>query len=75
MANQSYTHFAHTQPVWIGRIGSTEPAAARAAARDLLNALTFSEGKFTESYGKAIPSGLVARMAETRRRLSKIAAE
>jgi TolB protein len=39
----SYAHFAHTQPVWIGRIGSTEPAAARAAAKDLLKALSYSE--------------------------------
>ena len=71
----SYTHFAHTQPVWIGRVGSTEPGAARAAAKDLLRALTYSENKFTESYGNAVPPGLVARIAETRRRLSGMAKE
>lgn len=71
----SYTHFAHTQPLWIGRIGSTDPAAARAAAKDLLKALSYSEAKFTGSYGAAIPPGLVARIAETRRRLSPMAAE
>ena len=71
----SYAHFAHTQPVWINRIASTEPMAARAAAKDLLKALTYSESKFTESYGTAIPPGLVARLAKTRWRLSQIAAE
>ena len=71
----SYAHFAHTQPVWIGRIGSTDPRAARAAAKDLLKALSYSESKFTESYGTAVPPGLVARVVETRRRLSLIAAE
>ena len=71
----SYAHFAHTQPVWINRIASTEPMAARAAAKDLLKALTYSESKFTESYGTAIPPGLVARLAKTRSRLSQIAAE
>jgi TolB protein len=71
----SYTHFAHTQPVWIGRVGSTELRAARVAAKDLLTALTYSENKFTESYGSAVPPGLVARMAETRRRLARMANE
>jgi TolB protein len=71
----SYTHFAHTQPVWIGRVGSTEATAARAAAKDLLKALSYSESKFTESYGAAVPPGLIARLTETRRRLSHIAAE
>ncbi|MDP9413649.1 MAG: CehA/McbA family metallohydrolase [Pseudomonadota bacterium] len=71
----SYAHFAHSQPLWINRIGSTEPLAARTAAKDLLKALAYSEGKFRESYGAAIPAGLVARIGEARRRLSQIAAE
>jgi TolB protein len=71
----SFTHFAHSQPLWINRVGSTDPAAARAAARDLLKALSYSEGKFAESYGKGVPPGLVARMVEARRRLAKMAAE
>lgn len=71
----SYTHFAHSQPVWINRIGSTEPSAARAAARDLLRALAFSEGKFTESYGAAMPAGLRARIGEARQRLTQLAGD
>ena len=61
--------------MWINRIASTEPMATRAAAKDLLKALTYSESKFTESYGTAIPPGLVARLAKARWRLSQIAAE
>ncbi len=69
----SFVHFAHTQPVWINRVGSTEPLAARAAAEDLLRALDYSEGKFTESYGAAIPPGLLVRLGDARQRLKQIA--
>jgi TolB protein len=69
----SYVHFAHTQPVWINHVGSTEPLAARAAAEDLLRALDYSEARFTESYGAAIPPGLVVRLTEARRRLTQFA--
>ncbi len=68
----SYAHFAHTQPVWINEVGSTEPQAARAAAQDLLRALDQSESRFTDSYGTAIPPGLRARLTEARRRLTRI---
>jgi TolB protein len=67
----SYVHFAHTQPVWIDHVGSTEPVAARAAAADLLKALDHSERRFAESYGDAIPPGLRARLTEARRRLTR----
>jgi TolB protein len=70
----SYAHFAHTQPIWIGRVGSIEPAAARAAATDLLAALAYSEGKFAASYGKSVPPGLTARVEATRKKLAAIAA-
>ena len=62
----SYTHFAHTQPVWIDHVGSTDPQAARAAAQDLLAALDFSEENFRKSYGADIPPGLVTRIGEAR---------
>lgn len=71
----SYTHFAHTQPVWINQVGSTEPSAARAAASDLLRALDHSEGRFQESYGAAIPPGLLARLQQARQRLTQVAGE
>lgn len=66
----SYAHFAHTQPVWIDRVGSTEPAASRAAAMDLLRALDHSASRFTESYGADIPPGLSARLQNTRQVLT-----
>ncbi len=70
----SYAHFAHTQPIWIGQVGSIEPTAARAAAVDLLAALKYSESKFAASYGKSVPPGLTARIEETRKKLAAIAA-
>ena len=69
----SFTHFAHTQPVWIDHVGSTNAEAARAAARDLLAALDFSEANFRKSYGEEIPDGLVDRIGETRAALTAIA--
>lgn len=69
----SYTHFAHTQPVWIDHVGSTDPQAARAAAQDLLAALDFSEDNFRKSYGADIPPGLVTRIGEARSKLTAIA--
>jgi TolB protein len=65
----SFAHFAHSQPLWIGRIGSTDPAAARSAAADLLNALDHSEQKFTQSYGTSMPPGLRQRLDEARQKL------
>jgi len=70
----SYAHFAHTQPIWIGQMGSVEPAVARAAAEDLLAALKYSESRYGESYGKSVPPGLTARIEETRKKLAVIAA-
>jgi len=71
----SYVHFAHTQPVWINHVGSTEPLAAQAAAEDLLRALDYSEGRFTESYGAAIPPGLLGRLKDARQRLTQFAGQ
>ena len=44
--------FAHSSPVWIGAIGSTDPAARAAAARDLLRAIDAAEKQAREAYGK-----------------------
>jgi TolB protein len=49
--------FAHTAPVWIARVGSTEPAAERAAAQDLLRALDHARLLLDARYGDVdIPS-------------------
>ena len=71
----SYAHFAHTQPVWIDHVGSTEPLSARASAVDLLRALDHSEGRFNQSYGAAIPPGLRLRLSDARRRLLQVAGQ
>ncbi len=69
----SFVQFAHTQPVWIDHVGSTEPIAARAAATDLLKALDYSADRFAESYGADVPPGLRRRLGEARQRLTILA--
>lgn len=68
----SYAQFAHTQPVWIDHVGSTDQIAARAAATDLLKILIYSQGKFSESYGSKVPPGLSARLNQAGQDLRKI---
>jgi TolB protein len=54
-AMDSYA-YAHTAPVWIGRVGSSDPVAARAAARDLLRALDVAEKRMSAQYvGADVP--------------------
>lgn len=71
----SFAHFAHTQPLWIGHKGSTDPAMAKSAAADLLRALDYSEQKFNQSYGAALPPSLRTRLAQVRGKLSSIVSE
>lgn len=42
--------FAHTGPLWIGRVGSVEPGAERAAAERLLAVLTLQRKRLDEAY-------------------------
>jgi TolB protein len=51
-AMDSYA-YAHTAPLWIGRQGSVDPAAATQAARDLLRALEVAEGRIATAYAGA----------------------
>jgi TolB protein len=48
-SQESYP-FAHTSAIWFKRVGSTDPAAVRAAASDLLRALDSAEGRMKTSY-------------------------
>jgi TolB protein len=64
--------FAHSSPVWIGDIGSTDPEAAEAAAKDLLRALEYSETQFNKGYLKGIPAGLKERIEQTRHELEAL---
>lgn len=64
--------FAQTSPVWIGVVGSTEPAAARAAAEDLLRALAVAEARTAARYGETPIPAIRAQFTEARERLEAI---
>ncbi|MBI3791007.1 MAG: CehA/McbA family metallohydrolase [Gemmatimonadetes bacterium] len=59
--------FAHTAPVWIDRVGSTEPAAKAQAARDLLRALDVADQALATAYADAEHPRLLAHFAAARR--------
>lgn len=65
--------FAHTAPVWIGAVGSTDAAAERAAARDLLRVLDASEARFEAAYRGVEAPRLRDRFARARRALEAAA--
>ncbi len=67
-AMDSYA-FAHTAPVWIARVGSTEPGARMTAARDLLRALDVADQALEIGYANADHPRLLAHFAAARRRL------
>ncbi len=67
--------FAHSAPIWINELGSTDGAAARAAAQDLMAALEYSEGSFREAYTNGVPPSLQRRINETRARLLELTKE
>jgi TolB protein len=70
-AMDSYA-FAHTAPVWFASVGSTDPAAARRAAGDLLMALEVAEGRVKKAYGDASAPVLLGRIAAARQRLETL---
>ncbi len=51
-AMDSYA-YAHTAPIWIGRVGSVDATTAKAAAKDLLRALDVAERRVNTSYAGA----------------------
>ena len=61
--------FAQTSPVWIREVGSRDPAAAEAAARDLLRALDLSEAEVRERYGELPIPRILERFTLARERL------
>jgi TolB protein len=61
--------FAHTAPIWVGAAGSTDPAAAASAARDLLAALDVAEERITRSYAGTETPVLLGRIAQARQKL------
>jgi TolB protein len=61
--------FAHSAPIWLGRVGASEPQAARAAAQDLLRWMNVAERRLNEGYPASQGTRLKARFAEARRLL------
>ena len=58
--------FAHSSPVWIAHVGSTEPGALAAASADLIRALDFAEMRASESYEGAEVTKLMDRLDAAR---------
>ncbi len=54
--------FAHTSPLWIGRVGSTDPAAEAAAKADLRRALTHMATRTDGAYGEQDLAKMKARI-------------
>jgi len=63
--------FAHSSPIWIGAVGSTDPTALAAAKADLLRALDSAELRVAEAYGNADITMLMSRLAAAREELKE----
>lgn len=64
--------FAHTAPLWIGSVGSTDPVAGSRAARDLLAALDVAEERVRRSYEGTETPVLLGRLAQAREKLQRM---
>jgi TolB protein len=68
-AMDSYA-FAHTSPVWLGHVGSTDPAARARAAEDLGEAIDAAEQRLLATYGgEANVPRILAVIEQARERL------
>jgi TolB protein len=65
--------FAHTGPIWIGKVGSTDPVSRQAAAAELLRALGVAERRLKAGYAGADIPKLEAYFAEARGTLETLA--
>ena len=65
--------FAHTAALWFARVGSTDPEAARTAARDLLAWMDVADARLAEGYAGAEIPVLRERFASARRMLETLA--
>lgn len=64
-AADSYS-FAHTSPVWIGQVGSTDPDAFRRAAEELMPLVDAAEAKLRAAYGD-VPTPRISAAFEAAR--------
>ncbi len=65
--------FAHTAPIWFGSVGSTDPAAARRAAGDLLRWMDVADKHLVDGYGDAPIPELRRLFADARQKLQALA--
>ena len=59
--------FAHTAPIWFGRVGSSDAAAAKVSAQDLLRWMDVAEKRMEQGYSGAKVDNLKKRFGEARR--------
>lgn len=64
--------FAHSSPIWIGEIGSTESKARKKAAQDLLLGLNAAQARAKEAYGERPMPKLYQRFEDARKALDKL---
>ncbi|MDF2156748.1 CehA/McbA family metallohydrolase [Algoriphagus sp. CAU 1675] len=64
--------FAHSSPVWIEAIGSTDPNSRKAAAADLIRAIDAAEGISKAAYGDTEMNRMMSRFEEARKRLREM---
>lgn len=62
--------FAHSSPIWISEIGSTEPSARSAAAADLLRGIDAAQNKARQAYGERPMPRLYQRFDDARKVLT-----
>ncbi|WP_100629447.1 CehA/McbA family metallohydrolase [Algoriphagus formosus] len=59
--------FAHSSPIWIESIGSTDPASKKTAAADLIRAIDASEKIARQAYGEIEMNRMMNRFEEARK--------
>ena len=64
--------FAHSSPIWIESIGSTDANSRKAAAADLIRAIDASERIAKAAYGEVEMSRMMTRFEEARVRLREM---
>ncbi|MCC5940844.1 MAG: CehA/McbA family metallohydrolase [Balneolaceae bacterium] len=64
--------YAHSSPIWIGEVGSSEPGARAEAAADLIRAIDAAEIRTRQAYGDVEMKRMMARFDEARSKLREM---
>lgn len=67
--------FAETSPVWFGEVGSTDAAAARQSAQNLLMLLDVAEEDLRAGYGNTPIPNLLGHFGKARARLQELGSQ